>query len=82
MTLQNDHLNKEVGDAAQSGNASMDGGEAATSSVLNNSNSKDAFMTDAIQLIGIIYKYAKIRNIPANEFEQIIMRSYEIAWKI
>ena len=39
-------------------------------------------MTDAIQLIGIIYKYAKIRNIPANEFEQIIMRSYEIAWKL
>ena len=66
--MPNDNLNKEVGDAAQSGNASMDGGEA-TSSVLNNSNSKDAFMTDAIQLIGIIYKYAKIRNIPASEFE-------------
>ena len=69
MVMSNDNVNKEVGDAAQSGNASMDGGEAATSSVKNNSNSKDAFMTDAIQLIGIIYKYAKIRNIPANEFE-------------
>ena len=33
-------------------------------------------MTDAIALIGYIYDYAKSRNIPAADFEMIIMRSY------
>lgn len=41
--------------------------------------SKDAFMTDSIQLIGLIYKFSKMRNIPAQDFEQIIIRSYEVA---
>lgn len=41
---------------------------------------KDAFMTDAIQLIGMIYKFAKMRNIPGPEFENIIVKSYDLAW--
>ena len=45
-------------------------------------NNKDAFMTDAIQLIGLIYKYAKMRRIPASEFEEIIKRSYDMAWSL
>ena len=45
-------------------------------------SSQDAFMTDSIQLIGTIYKFAKMRRIPASEFEKIISRSYEKAWKL
>ena len=59
--------------------SSAGGGEACSSSTLKN---KDAFMTDAIQLIGVIYKYAKMRNIPGPEFERIIVNSYDVAWKI
>jgi hypothetical protein len=33
-------------------------------------------------LIGIIYKYAKTKNIPASAFEQIIVRSYDVAWNM
>ena len=39
-------------------------------------------MTDAIQLIGVIYKYAKMRNIPGPEFERIIVNSYDVAWQM
>ena len=39
-------------------------------------------MTDAIQLIGVIYKYAKMRNIPGPEFERIIINSYDVAWRL
>jgi len=38
---------------------------------------RDIFVTDSIALIGYIYDYAKLRNISANEFEKIIMRSYK-----
>ena len=41
---------------------------------------KDAFMTDSIQLIGMIYKFAKVRKIPGPEFEKIIVKSYDLAW--
>ena len=43
---------------------------------------KDAFMTDAIQLIGVIYKYAKLRGIPGPQFERIIANSYDYAWQL
>jgi len=33
-------------------------------------------MTDAVELIGLIYKLAKLKDIPASDFEQIITRSY------
>ena len=36
----------------------------------------DSFMTDAVDLIGHIYKFAKVKDIPANEFEKIVTRSY------
>lgn len=39
-------------------------------------------MTDAIQLIGLIYKYAKMRNIPGPDFERIIVNSYDLAWQL
>ena len=39
-------------------------------------------MTDAIQLIGVIYKYAKLRGIPGPEFERIIVNSYDVAWQL
>ena len=36
----------------------------------------DSFMTDAVDLIGHIYKFAKVKDIPASEFEKIVTRSY------
>ena len=55
-------------------------GEATGGEPANSMKNKDAFMTDAIQLIGVIYKYAKMRNIPGPEFERIIVNSYDVAW--
>ena len=67
-------LNKKISDSESSKdpNASLVQG-------VNNVN--DAFLTDSIQLIGLIYKFAKAKNISAGSFEQIIANSYDVAWK-
>ena len=38
---------------------------------------RDVFMSDAISLIGMIYECAKAKNIPAQDFEAIVMQGYE-----
>ena len=39
-------------------------------------------MTDAVSLIGLIYKYSKQKRIPVESFEKIITKSYEAVWNI
>ena len=79
QTPASSHYSDDLG-GKQTSVKSVDGSGAAEASTTK--NAKDAFVTDALQLIGIIYKYAKTKNIPASAFEQIIVRSYDVAWNM
>ena len=43
--------------------------------------SNDLFVNESLKLIGKIYQLTKLMNISSNQFERIIMRSYERVWE-